>query len=350
MTYANLRHRNSEKARHLLRRTGYKAGGRVSDAPAPEIAAPVIARTPLKTGGAAVDGNRTEARPDRKARASGGRTKKKGTTVNVIIAGHGGGDQPPHPVPVPVPMPPPGGPPPGGPPMAPPPRPMPPMPPPGAAPPPGMPPRPMANTGGRIRLKNGGQAPGWAKENFQGTAWSDIKNAAGKGYDRLKDAIAKKPEPTPPAPASDPSPPASGGEGDKPDTDDSGQKRGGRQTRSHGGIARDDSGATAKGGSRAPMISDPGGRKGRAAGGRLDTASPLDYEGSNKNANSIRSSKKNNGSSNEQDDVGEKRGGRQGRAGGGRAMKMPTHASGGGLGRQEKQKIYAANRTNGPDR
>lgn len=129
----------------------------------------------LKDGGD-VDGEPSAPRLDRKAggKTGGGKSKKAGNHVNVIIAPPG----PDKPVPVPVPpagpaMPPPGGPPPGaggpppgGPPGGPPgaggPPPMmgpprPPMPPPGAGGPPGM---PMRASGGRVPNLTGGAGGG----------------------------------------------------------------------------------------------------------------------------------------------------------------------------------------------
>lgn len=82
-------------------------------------------KTPLKHGGAVEGEKPSGKRLDRYAK--GGRTKHKGSTVNVIVAPGGQGAQPvpvPHPVPVPVAA----GAPPGG--------------------PPAMPPRPMGPPGG----------------------------------------------------------------------------------------------------------------------------------------------------------------------------------------------------------
>lgn len=161
-------------ARHLLAKSGYRAGGHLS--PKEDRASdermdvhaihahernmhPGHKLTPankikLADGGVAM-GDSPMSRPDRPSRSKGG--KKHDTTVNVILApGQGGQGARPVPVPVPVHAPPPvaaGGPalPPGG--M--PPRPMPPIPPPGLAPgaaalPPGG--LPMRKRGGRAPM------------------------------------------------------------------------------------------------------------------------------------------------------------------------------------------------------
>lgn len=384
---ANLRHRHSEKARHLLRRSGYKAGGAVSDDAEDKKLVKKGVRQheandhkgekptalKLKDGGGADGPSSYHHRLDRKGRAEGGRTrgKKKGhPTVNVIIAGQGGQQPPPHAVPVPVPM---GGPPPGAgaPPMAP----HPPMPPPGAAgpgagmPPPGMPPRPMAATGGRISKREGGSLAAPFRSNPDAPdepPKERIKRAIGDTYDSVKGSIgrmlapsAEKPEAAPPKP---------------PEPEPAPEKRGGRAKREDGGPVSNAAaakpprrsgkwlidkltGGTSSGAGAATTPEQPpktppagpatgekrGGRAKRADGGRLsptklDTASPLDYDGSDKNANSIRSSKKNNGSSNESD--------RQPKSWGGPAMRLPQHAGGGGLGRQEKAKLYGGSRDN----
>lgn len=153
-------HEKRKKARELLSRSGYSAGGHLSKhadkyATKHEVVDAVHAhegadhpgtkktRIKLADGGLA-HGGVSRPRGDRKSRGG----KKHGhTTVNVVVgAGH---DKPPMPIPVPV-----GGPPPGGPPMPPPPMAGPPGGLPGAGgPPPGMPPM---QRGGRAGYKDGG--------------------------------------------------------------------------------------------------------------------------------------------------------------------------------------------------
>ena len=137
----------SDRARALMSKCGYSTGGMTGSRSMPSV--PGAKEAPVKklaTGGAV-------------GRASGGRTGKGKTTVNVIIQGQ---DKQPMPVPVPMrpPMglgaPPPGaGMPPSGPPGMPPggamPPPRPPMPPPGGMPG-GM---PMRKRGGSVPMKAG---------------------------------------------------------------------------------------------------------------------------------------------------------------------------------------------------
>lgn len=144
--YDSVMAKRNSKANSLLKRGGYKSGGAVDS----KVKAGVHqhekhmhkgekeTKLHLKRGGVA-DGEHGKQRIGKYARG-GPTSSKKGTTVNVVIAGSGGQQQPPQRVPVPVPA----GPPPG----------MPPRPPMGAAPaaPGGMPPaRPPMNTGGRIK-------------------------------------------------------------------------------------------------------------------------------------------------------------------------------------------------------
>lgn len=309
-SHASLRHANSEKARHLLRRGGYKVGGHVKSDEAEDKAMvkkavhkhekhdhPGEKLTKLKDGGEAL-GSKAHARPDRKARASGGKAgKKKGTQVNVIVAGGHGDQPPPRPMPVPVPM--------GA--GAPPPHPMPPAPPPGGMPgagmpPPGMPPRPMAKKGGRIEKAAGGDAT---------------------ANQRLKEGVARmfaRPSPATPSGESSDSNPSwrtvTPADRVTPDEDAAlkvshpdqgpgeydGQNRGGAQKRKH-----------------------------KAKGGGLTSAGPLNYDGPKKKGNSVPSWDKNDGSSNEG-------GNRKKRAEGG-ALPM-SHGAGGGLGRLDKAKRY----------
>ena len=118
------------------------------DAESPEAKADDHGLAALKKRkrGGKVEGNEPRHRMDRPHRAHGGKVAKKGTTVNVIVAGQGGGAPaggPPMPPPAPPIMPPPGALPPR-PPMA-----GPPMPPPGPAP---MMPR---KDGGRVHMTAG---------------------------------------------------------------------------------------------------------------------------------------------------------------------------------------------------
>ncbi len=165
----HIRHRHNEKARHLLRRTGYKGGGKLE---APDDASedraliragvhahehnmhPGKAPTPMFKNGGHVGGRHAVKRLDKQAR--GGKAKHKGHTTNVMIAMP---HPQPHPVPVPVPV--------GGarPPMAPPPGAAPAAPPPGAGP--GIGAGPTALAGGipgmgakPPGMKSGGKAGG----------------------------------------------------------------------------------------------------------------------------------------------------------------------------------------------
>lgn len=137
----HIRQRHNEKARHLLRRTGYKGGGHIETAGDDSedkamVRAGVHAHesnmhpgkemTDIKfKDGGHVGGRHVLKRLDKQAR--GGKAKHKGHTTNVVIAMPHPQQPPPQRVPVPVPMPgagahppmggpPPGGPPPGGPP------------------------------------------------------------------------------------------------------------------------------------------------------------------------------------------------------------------------------------------
>lgn len=319
-SHANLRHRHSEKARHLLRRGGYKVGGAVKSDEAEDKA--MIKKavhkhekhdhkgeplTKLKNGGEA-EGEKAHHRPDRKARAAGGSTKgkKKGhAQVNVIVAG-GGGQPAPHPM-MPPPMAAPGGPPPM--------PPRPPMPPPGAAgpgagmPPPGMPPRPMANKGGRIMKDSGGGVYSSKAEALRNMSKS-AQTAVG--------AHAKDVEYTRPS---------SGAPDSNPDwrkaVEDVSAKK-------ESSPPSDDS---------APAGEKNGGRQKKARGG-LTSAGPLNYDGAKKQGNSDPSWKKNGGSSNEKEETA------SGRSLGGRAPAM-SHGSGGGLGRLDKAKAYGASHRRG---
>lgn len=145
-------HEKRKRARALLARSGYGAGGHLTKRPEQlaskhEITDAVHAsRTRLRDGGVA-GGLAHGGRADRKPR---GKHKGKGhhTTVNVVVGGH---DKPPMPIPIPV------GAGPGGPPGAPPMPPPPPDPSMGAGPPPpGMPPMPGQARGGRTGYKKGG--------------------------------------------------------------------------------------------------------------------------------------------------------------------------------------------------
>lgn len=311
-SHAHLRHRHSEKARHLLRRSGYKTGGAVRDDEASDRQMiksavhkherhdhPGEALTPLKHGGAA-HGHAPHRRLDRKGRAEGGRTKKKGhTQVNVLVAPQGGGDRP-VPVPVPHPMPagPPGAPMGAGAPAAPPPRPAPPPPMGGGLPPGGMPARPMKR-GGRACKDDGGPVGGGQSrdaykrdlaQSFKGGGidWDKVKSSVGDaartGARAVGDLFKGKPQPQ--------------DDQAKP----SGEKRGGtvRKHKAHGGTT---------------------------------AAGPLDYSGAEKQGNAVPSWKKNDGGSNERE-----------RAHGGRLAPHVhmEHGSGGGLGRIEKAEKYGA--------
>lgn len=148
-------HKESEANKDIrLSRFGIKSAPRETEANAKKAfgeSAPKGANSPIKrASGGAVDGGVSPKRLDRGSR--------KGTTVNVIVAG--GGQKPPMPIPVPV-----GGPPPGAgpmPPMAGPPSGM-PMPPPGAGAPSlaGLPPGlPMRKRGGGVYTAGSGSGEG----------------------------------------------------------------------------------------------------------------------------------------------------------------------------------------------
>lgn len=301
-SYANLRHRHSEKARHALRRGGYKAGGRVGDAAedkalvakgvhqheANDHAGEAPTKLKLKWGGGA-GGKKPPARLDRPGRAAGGRSKKaKGKTqVNVLVAPQGG--EKPVPVPVPVPRPGPGpmagGPPPGGPPPA-----M--MPPPGAGGPgAGMGPRPpMAKRGGRMQRAEGGRARDTltdnntegakaAAEKFQGTKWGDVvKDAAGRAGTAIKDKakdvgdyLTRKANPPSDTKAMEPT-------DDSELVSDTGAKRGGRTRKAGGGglsaASALDSSGTRKAGNTIDEVQKN--REPRARGGRSKFPVPMD--------------------------------------------------------------------------
>lgn len=143
--HADIRQSKVERSRVPFITKGYATGGAVTAAPAAPKASAKAAKPKFAVGGAV-----PAARADRVNRASGGRTKSKGSTVNVIIGSPAAPPQgvaAPVPVPVPAPrpmMPPPG---PGGPPMA------------GPAsggPPPGM---PIRSSGGRAYASGGAVAP-----------------------------------------------------------------------------------------------------------------------------------------------------------------------------------------------
>jgi len=121
----------------------------------------------------AVEGSEAKERADKPSRrAKGGRTKARGNTVNVIVAGSGGG-RPPMPAPVVA----------GGPPVAPPAMPpRPPMAPPGAMPPGGPPMGPpgmIRRDGGRAYAKGGAvkDGPAWKEGVRSGT---QVQHAPGK--------------------------------------------------------------------------------------------------------------------------------------------------------------------------
>lgn len=134
------KHGQNEKARHLMRRSGYKVGGAVTHSadPGPKTVSPSPPSLPKRAAGGTVSGSAPAGRLDKFAR--GGATKKKAqVTVNVMN--------------VPSPTPPQG---PAIPPMAMKP-PMPPGPPPGAMPPPGPGPGPAGPA--PMGLKTGGKVP-----------------------------------------------------------------------------------------------------------------------------------------------------------------------------------------------
>jgi hypothetical protein len=138
-----------KKARDILSKGGYKAGGHVkghSDEAEDRMMVKKMVKKPalkLKDGGVA-EGDAPKPRADRLARGGKARGKhgKPHTQVNVIVAGQ-------HPKPVPVPVPVGANAAPGGAPM--------PMPPPGAGP--GGPPMPP-DGGPPMGLKRGGRAKG----------------------------------------------------------------------------------------------------------------------------------------------------------------------------------------------
>lgn len=160
MAHPFTEHRQSkvERSRVASITKGYATGGAVTVAPqAPKASAKAV-KPKFAIGGAV-----PAARADRVNRARGGRTKSKGTNVNVIIGSPAGANAAPPPgvaAPVPVPVaapmpprpamaPPPG---PGGPPMA--------GPAPGG-PPPGM---PIRSSGGRAYASGGAVKSGPAFE------------------------------------------------------------------------------------------------------------------------------------------------------------------------------------------
>lgn len=166
--HSEARAEHRERANKLMSRTGYKSGGGVSEA-AHDVHAHEShlhkgePKTKLKTGGH-VEGHAPHSHLGKRAR--GGRTNKKGTHVNIVIAPQAGQD---HPVPVPIPggmppHPPMAGPPPGAPPMPPPGAGMRPPGPPGM-PPPGMPPQGMMR-------KRGGHVTDVAEK---GVPWQDVE-------------------------------------------------------------------------------------------------------------------------------------------------------------------------------
>ena len=146
--FANIRQHDVERSRVGSICKGYATGGAVHD----DVAADTkLVKKMVKPAALKMDGGVAKARMDRPGRAKGGRVKKAGTNVNVIIAPQGAQNSPsaggvgpvPPPKPPGPPMPPPmAGPPGGGPGL--------PMAPPGVGP---MPPR--AN-GGRAYATGGG--------------------------------------------------------------------------------------------------------------------------------------------------------------------------------------------------
>lgn len=175
---------------------GYATGGMVhDDAPADRK----LVRKLVKPSALKVEGAMARARADRPNRASGGRIKKAGTTVNVIVAPKGDDGPPPMglaggPPPLPRPMP---APPPPAPPMmvGPPPGagagPM-PMPGPGGQPPGMLPPRKHGGrtyaTGGAVKRASGGAVDEKKdQENIAFPApWRD------KNYGRAKGGAVKR--------------------------------------------------------------------------------------------------------------------------------------------------------------
>lgn len=171
--YASERQSKVERSRvpHITR--GYASGGVVTAAPVAPKPNAKASRPKFAVGGAVAP-----ARQDRPNRARGGRTKSKGTNVNVIIGSPAGANAAPPPgvagpMPVPVPVappprpvmaPPPG---PGGPPMA-------------AAgpggPPPGM---PIRSSGGRAYASGGAVKSGPAFEEGKRLG-TKVQHAPGK--------------------------------------------------------------------------------------------------------------------------------------------------------------------------
>lgn len=121
-THSGHKHGRAEKARHLMRRTGYKAGGHVKDEAAEDVHKHEShlhkgeAKTKLKEGGE-VEGHKSGGRLDKMAR--GGKKGKAHVTVNVMnhpqtpispsippipagLAGAGAGPRPPMPPPGPA--------------------------------------------------------------------------------------------------------------------------------------------------------------------------------------------------------------------------------------------------------
>lgn len=147
-----------KKARAMLGRAGYKAGGHVKAHPdeaedkalIKKEVKPSALKKHLKDGGCA-DGGMAKPRADRLARGGKAKGHKSHTTVNVVV---GRSHPQPVPVPKPVPVPVPGGAP-GGPMAGPPPGagPMPPPPDGGGAPPMGL------KRGGRAKRAGGGGTP-----------------------------------------------------------------------------------------------------------------------------------------------------------------------------------------------
>lgn len=182
-------HRQSkvERSRVAKLTRGYATGGAVHSDAAEDRA---MVRKMIKPKSLKVEGGDVKARADRPGRKRGGRVGKgKATTVNVIVAGQGGQQQPPGvlPVPMPPPGPPPGAAlPPGGPPML----------PPGAGPglPPGMGPgMPMRASGGRAYAKGGrvGVNKGSAVYEAGVKAGTQVSHSPGKND--LKDMGRGKP-------------------------------------------------------------------------------------------------------------------------------------------------------------
>jgi hypothetical protein len=125
---------------------GYAAGGAVSNAPTPKAGA--ASTSPAQRA----DGGAVKTRLDRPGLKRGGRAKKGGTNVNIVV----GGAHPPAGAPPPLPA--------GVPPVAPPMRPPVAMPPPGgpaAGVPPPLPPPGMRQHGGHIGYAKGGAVKGY---------------------------------------------------------------------------------------------------------------------------------------------------------------------------------------------